>query len=143
MFNGFIFTTINSFIHNNQNSRLMTWIFLIISLLPIYFGKIELIKKIYFAIILMIIFSPVVHPWYLVWILVLIPFVDFKSGFYLVSAISLTSFTIYNYKMTGVWKDFYLVQTIEFLPTIIFLFFELFNLVKGSKVHNSDKQTAP
>ncbi len=139
MYNGFIFTTINSFFHNNQLSRLITWLLLLISLLPIYFSKIELIKKIYFAITLMIIFSPVVHPWYLIWVLVLIPLVDLTSGFYLVSAISLTSITIYIYKMTGVWKDFYLVQMIEFIPTILLMIYDFFKTSRYTHNYNADK----
>lgn len=139
MFNGFIFTTINSIIHNNQLARLITWICLIISLLPIYFGKIELIKKFYFAILLMIIFSPVIHPWYLSWLLIFIPFTNFWSGIYLVSAVSLTSITILVYKMTGNWKDYYVVQMIEFIPTIVLMIYELFKLTRFTTNDNSDE----
>lgn len=142
MFNGFIFTTINSIIHNNQLARLITWICLIISLLPIYFGKIELIKKFYFAILLMIIFSPVIHPWYLSWLLIFIPFTNFWSGIYLVSAVSLTSITILVYKMTGNWKDYYVVQMIEFIPTIVLMIYELFKLTRFTTNDNSDKYAA-
>ncbi|MCX7875503.1 MAG: glycosyltransferase family 39 protein [Melioribacteraceae bacterium] len=140
MYNGFIFTSINSLLKNNQLSRLATWGLLFIFLIPIYFRKIDLLKKIYFSLLLMIIFSPVIHPWYLSWLLILLPFVRNWSGIYLVSSVSLTSLTIFIYKTTGVWKDFYLIQMIEFIPVLALIIYELY---KEFIYYNSDKLTAP
>ena len=90
----------------------------------------------------MIIFSPVIHPWYLSWLLIFIPFTNFWSGIYLVSAVSLTSITILVYKMTGNWKDYYVVQMIEFIPTIVLMIYELFKLTRFTTNDNSDKYAA-
>lgn len=144
MYNGFIFTSINNLLHNNQSSRLISWLVMIIFLIPVYFKKMHLIKKTYFSFFLMIIFSPVVHPWYISWLLILIPFTNYLSGVYLVSFVSLTSITIVIYKLTGIWKDFYLIQVIEFLPAIIFLFYEFVKEEGTIKLnYNSEKLTAP
>lgn len=120
-FNGFVFNLINEVIRNNQFSRLICGALLILSLIPIYFSKRELPEKIYFAVLLLMIFSPVVHPWYITWIAVLIPFAQKRSGIYFIAASSLTAITIFNYQINGIWKDYWFVLIIEYLP-LIFLF---------------------
>ncbi|MCX6170351.1 MAG: hypothetical protein NTX65_13470 [Ignavibacteriales bacterium] len=124
-FNGFVFNILNTLFANNQTSRLICGILLVISLLPIYFSKKELIEKIYFALMLLMIFSPVVHPWYIAWIAILLPITKMRSGIYYVAAGSLTVFTILNYQLYGIWKDYWLVLIIEYVPLLFILFLEI------------------
>jgi hypothetical protein len=121
-FNGFVFNIFNALFNNNQTSRLICGILLVISLIPLYFSKKELIEKIYFALMLLMIFSPVVHPWYIAWIAILLPIAKMRSGIYFIAACSLTAFTILNYQLYGIWKDYWLVLIIEYVP-LLFLFF--------------------
>ena len=125
-FNGLIFNILNSFIKNNQIARTYCGIILLMSLMPIYFSKRELMIKIYYSLIFLIIFSPVVHPWYMAWIVVLLPVVQRWSGIVLASASSLTSFTILTYILSGVWKDYWLVLFLEYIPVYVLISTELF-----------------
>ena len=43
--------------------------------------------------------SPVVHPWYVAWVAVLLPMVRRWSGIALAAGVSLTSFTVMNYRL--------------------------------------------
>lgn len=138
IYNGLIFNFFNAFIHNNQTARLITSGLLLIILLPIYFSKLNFLAKCYYSFLFMIIFSPVVHPWYLSWILILIPLFPNWSGIYLVSAVSFTSLTILNYKLNGVWKDYLAIQIIEYLPVIILSIIELYHL-KPFSSHDKEK----
>lgn len=138
LYNGFVFTLINSVIHNNQIARSITSGLLVVSLLPIYFSKFSLLSKSYYAFLFMILFSPVVHAWYLSWLLVLIPFVANWSGIYLVASVSLTSFTLMNYKLNGIWKDYFIVQVVEFMPVIIIALFEIYRL-KQDEINKKEK----
>ncbi len=124
-FNGFIFNLFNSVISNNQISRIFCALILIITLIPLYFSKQELLNKIYYAVLLLMIFSPVVHPWYIAWILILIPIVRKQSGIYFTAAGSLTAITIMNYQLYGIWKDYWFVLAIEYLPVLVLFYFEL------------------
>ncbi len=123
-YNGLVFNLLNSIIHNNQTTRLWCSLLLIISLVPVYFSKKIFIDKIYFAVMLLMIFSPVVHPWYISWVLILVVVTRKWSGIYFVAAVSLTSLTVLNYQLNGVWKDYLLVQIVEYVPVIALLIYE-------------------
>lgn len=126
MFNGFIFNIVNSLIHNNQTSRMICGIMLALVLSFFYFRKREIDLKIYFAVLLLMIFSPVVHPWYIAWLGVLVPLTQKWSGIFFVALSSLTTVTVMNYQLYGVWIDYWWVLLIEYLPVIIFMLIELF-----------------
>lgn len=72
------------------------------------------------------IFSPVVHPWYIAWLGVLVPLTQKWSGIFFVALSSLTTVTVMNYQLYGVWIDYWWVLLIEYLPVIIFMLIELF-----------------
>lgn len=124
-FNGVVFTILNSFIKNNQTSRMICGAMLVLSLLPIIFGKKDFLGKIYFSVILLMIFSPVVHPWYVAWLVILLPIIPKWSGIVYASLSSLTAFTILNYQLNGIWKEYSLVLILEYLPVLLLLFAEL------------------
>ena len=127
-FNGIIFDIFDSFIHNNQITRSICALLLIIAYLPVIFSREKVLTKIYLSVFLLLIFSPVVHPWYAAWLAVLLPFVPRWSGILFVSLISLTAFTILNYNFYGVWKDYPLVLALEYIPVISFFIYELIYL---------------
>jgi len=138
-FNGFVFNLLNAVFSNNQTSRLICGILLALSLIPVYFSKRELIEKIYFAVLLLMIFSPVVHPWYITWVAVLLPFAKKRSGIYFVAASSLTAITILNYQLSGIWKDYWFVLIIEYVPLLFLLFLEMTKTTFVNKLLPSTK----
>ena len=129
-YNGLVFNLLNSIIHNNQTTRFWCSLLLIISLVPVYLSKKIFMDKIYFAVMLLMIFSPVVHPWYITWVLILVVITRKASGIYFAAAASLTSLTVLNYQLNGVWKDYLLVQIVEYVPVIALLVYEF---VKSEK----------
>jgi hypothetical protein len=125
-FNGIIFNILDTFIKDNQRTRLYCGIIFLIVYLPVILSKKDLITKIYISIFLLFIFSPVVHPWYLNWLAVLLPFYPKWSGITYVSLISLTAITILNYQLTGEWKEYTPVLILEYIPVLALFGFELF-----------------
>jgi len=123
-YNGMFFNLLNTVIHNNQTSRFWCSVLLIMSLVPVYFSKKEFLDRIYFAVMLLMVFSPVVHPWYISWVLILSVITKKWSGIYFSAAASLTSLTVLNYQLNGVWKDYLLVQLIEYVPVVVLLVYE-------------------
>lgn len=126
-FNGFIFKLFYIFIQNNQTTRLICSLLLIVVLIPIYLSKKEILSKFYFATLLLFIFSPVVHPWYIGWIVLLTSITQFKSGIMFAALSSLTSVTIYYYVIDGNWSDYWPVLILEYLPVMFFIIIEIFS----------------
>ncbi len=126
-FNGVVFNILDSFIHDNQRTRIICSFLLFSSYLPLILSKRNLQDKIYFSVIILFIFSPIVHPWYLSWLAILLPIVPYRSGIIFIGLISLTAFTVLNYQLSGVWKEYFWVLFLEYTPVILFLFYELIN----------------
>lgn len=133
-FNGIVFNILDFFIHNNQVSRIICSLLLLVTYLPVVFSKKNLLAKIYLSIFLLFIFSPVVHPWYVVWLALLLPVIPRWSGILYTSLISLTAFTVMNYQLTGVWKEYLIVQIFEYLPVILFFIYELFKFREDKSI---------
>jgi hypothetical protein len=124
-FNGVVFESLNLYFFNNQKTRLICALLLGLFLLFLSVSKKPLFDKLYLSIMLLLLFSPVVHPWYIAWLMIFLPIIRRWSGILYVATASLTSLTVLNYKLFGVWKQEYAVLLIEYLPVIVFLFFEL------------------
>jgi hypothetical protein len=73
----------------------------------------------------MLIFSPVVHPWYIGWLIILLPVAPRPSGIFYAALGSLTAITIMNYQLYGVWKEYSPALIAEYLPVIVLLVREL------------------
>ncbi|NJD22844.1 MAG: hypothetical protein FIA82_09290 [Melioribacter sp.] len=124
-FNGIVFNIINSSIQNNQTARIICGILLVICFLPFIFNKMDLLHKYYYSVLLLMIFSPVVHPWYLAWLAVLLPIFPRWSGIFFVGFSSSTVFTVLNYQLNGLWKEYPIVLLLEYLPVISIFIYEL------------------
>jgi len=124
-FNGVVFNLLDSVFHYNQKTRLICAILLIFSLLPLYFGRMELIRKFYYAVLLLMLFSPVVHPWYIAWVAILLPLIPRWSGILFTALSGFSVLTVLNYQLFGIWKEYPFVLIIEYLPFVLFMLYEL------------------
>ena len=133
-FNGIIFNILDTFIKDNQHARLFCAALLAFSYIGILFTKKGILEKLYLSIFLLYIFSPVVHPWYLSWFALLLPLIPKWSGIAYVSLVSLTAFTVLNYQLTGVWKDYTLVLIFEYTPVLFLFLYEAFIIKQHPKI---------
>jgi len=141
-FNGFAFEIMNSFLADNQKARLICGILFLLVYILIIFSRKNFLIKIYLSVFLLFIFSPIVHPWYVTWLAVLLPFIPRWSGILYTTLISLTVFTILNYQLYGEWKSYPLVLILEYLPVLLIFFYELYNIKNNNLItvsHNKDK----
>ena len=125
-FNGMIYNILDIFLSNNLSIRLLCGILFLLVFIFLFTSKIDFLKKVYLSLFSLMIFSPVVHPWYLIWFAVLLPVIRGYSGFYFVAAISLASITVATFQTTGVWQEITLVLFIEYLPLTLIFFYEIF-----------------
>ena len=133
-FNGVVFETLNLYFDDNQKTRVICAILLCVSLLVLYWRKKDFVDAFYFSVLLLLIFSPVVHPWYVSWLAVLLPLTRRWSGIVYASTISLTTYTILNYKLHGVWEQSAIVLALEYLPVLILLILEFRNSIEKTDV---------
>jgi len=131
-FNGVVFDTIDLFMNFNEKTRTICAIFLGMSLLPLYLSKRDILEKIFYSVMLLMIFSPVVHPWYIAWLAILLPIIPRWSGITYTATSCLTAFTVLHYQLSGIWNEYPLVVIFEYLPVIILLALEL----TGDKYHH-------
>jgi len=93
------------------------------------------LNKIYLSLFFLMIFSPVVHPWYLIWFAVFLPVVRSYSGIYFASAVSLTSLSILRYQLTGVWEEYAWVLLAQYVPLLIIFYYEMKKKVFSNKIN--------
>ena len=124
-FNGAVFEALNLYFHDNQPSRLWCAGLLGILILMLNFRRKDFLETVYFSLLLLMLLSPVVHPWYVNWVAVLLPIMRRWSGIAFAAGVSLTSFTVMNYKLTGLWEQYPIVLVIEYLPVILLTAVEL------------------
>ncbi len=124
-FNGVVFEGVYAYVQDNQLSRLICAGVLAASIVLLSVRRREFMTTVYYSLLVLMLLSPVVHPWYVAWTAVLLPAVRRWSGIALAAGVSLTSFTVMNYRLTGSWEQYPVVTAIEYLPVIFFLAVEL------------------
>jgi hypothetical protein len=124
-FNGIVFEGLYALLADNQKARLACLILLSIALLLLYFSEKNFLCKIHLAVLLLLLFSPVVHPWYIAWLAVLLPLTRQWSAIIYTATACLTSVTILSYKLYGVWEQAPWILIVEYLPVIVLLLREL------------------
>jgi hypothetical protein len=125
MFNGAVFSLVFALVPDNQRARLICGAMYATVLLALCLRSRDLVRSSVLAVFLLLLFSPVVHPWYVGWLAVLLPMAPRTSGIVWVSLVSLTSLTIATYHTTGAWIDDPLVRIAEYVPVAVLLAAEL------------------
>jgi len=125
MFNGSVFSLVFAVVPDNQRARLICGAMYALVLLALCVRSRDLVRSSVLAVFLLLVFSPVVHPWYVGWLAVLLPIAPRVSGIVWVATVSLTSLTIATYRTSGVWIDYPLVRLAEYVPVMVLLGVEL------------------
>ena len=74
------------------------------------------------------IFSPIVHPWYLTWIVPLLVFIPSKAFFWLIMACQFSYYVLINYQEQNLWQDSAAIRLIEYVPFFALLSYDLLRL---------------
>ena len=120
-FNGFFFHLFDLYFRDNLPSRLASTGLMMVLLGVILRREDSLTGRMYNAMLVLMLCSPIVHPWYIGWAALFVPLVQRLSGLYYISAAGLTVLTPLTYQLTGVWVDYWPVLLIEYLPVLYFL----------------------
>jgi alpha-1,6-mannosyltransferase len=122
-FNGALFSLLLPVIPDNQTNRLWCLGILAMALLALYLSKRSLNVKLVLSVLVLLLCSPVAHPWYMGWMILLLPLAPLSSGVALAATASLPSITFVTYQLQGIWKDYPLVLLVEYVPVVALLLF--------------------
>jgi hypothetical protein len=125
VFNGALFELINAAVADNQRTRVICAITLTALLGLLYLSRLPLSRQLSFSVLLLLLCSPVVHPWYVAWLAVLIPLAQSPSAVVYAATVSLASFTVLTYAGSGVWRQYPLAMLAEYLPVALVFVREL------------------
>jgi alpha-1,6-mannosyltransferase len=118
LFNGAFFELVRSFTQDNQHARLICGAALGVSLVLLQFTRHDLLRKAALSVSLLLLFSPVVHPWYVTWLVVLLPVVPLRSGMVYAASVSLAIITLVEYRLTGAWEQHPIILVLEYAPVV-------------------------
>lgn len=124
-FNGMIYNFLRLFINDHTTVRLLCGALFAIIYFLILFKEVAVIQKIFFSIFLLIIFSPIAHPWYFIWFAVFLPPIRNLSGIYLSCAVSLSFVTVKNFQATGIWTEYASILMLQYIPMAALLIYDV------------------
>ena len=125
LFNGAFFELVRSFVQDNQRARLICAAALGVSLVLLQFTRHDVLRKAAFSVLLLLLFSPVVHPWYVTWLVVLLPAVPLRSGMVYAASVSLAIITLVEFRLTGAWEQHPIILVLEYAPVVALFLPEL------------------
>jgi len=122
-FNGFLYTIAKCFWSSPR------WILsggLFVALLCVYVKRFDFTEKIFLSVLSLLLFFPVLYPWYILWLLPL-AILLLHYPVLLLSIVLYISYTVTAfYHMTGIWEEhwvFLLVQYVPFYTAMIFYYY--------------------
>ena len=124
-FNGGIFSLIHLLVGSNEAAHLVCGIMTTICIVALAILKRPFMEKVFWGFVVVILLSPVVHPWYLTWLAALLV-VRWSTAVYLFLGLSaITNVVVYQYRAYGQWNDQPLLLIIEYVPVAILLVREI------------------
>ncbi len=124
-FNGALFNLLLPLFPDNQTNRLWCLAILVVLIVLLCFSQKSFGQKLVLSVLLLLLCSPVAHPWYVGWMIVLLPLAPVLSGITLAATASLPSLTFVSYQLHGVWKDYPGVLLLEYIPVVLLLVYDL------------------
>ncbi len=121
-FNGSVYQILKIFIINTKTVHIICGILLITSILIISFKYKNFLNAAIGVMICFFAFSSTLYPWYLGWLAVLNPFVEFYSVLSLLFTINFSNFT----PLAAVWHEYRWVLIVEYVPFYLLLLWDLF-----------------
>ena len=126
-FNGAAYNVLSLFLTENYLIRVIVLIIFLIMYLLILRLRKNIIPAIYYSLFALYLFSPIVHPWYVTWLIIPLALYPKLSGIVYLSSITLSFYTVVIYQTIGIWEDNYLILLIEYLPVFLLLIYEWIN----------------
>lgn len=136
-FNGAAFNLLAVFLNDTFVIRFILLIlFILIYLVLLRYNK-DVFSSLFYSLMFFLLCSPVVHPWYAAWLIVLLVVNPKLSGISYISLISITFYTVMIYQLENVWEENTIILLIEYIPVIILLLYEFWFILNKKDSRNS------
>ena len=86
---------------------------------------------------LLLLVTPVLHPWYVCWIVPFLVIYPNRAWIFLTGSVFLSYWVLKGYVASGVWEESTVIKMLEYLPFYVLLFYDWvkrFKLVCSSKI---------
>jgi alpha-1,6-mannosyltransferase len=123
-FNGGLFTVIFAWLQDNQKTHLVLNVLLLAWMAWLTVRTAPLTESVFLALLGLVIFGPVVHPWYLLWLAAMLVVRWSPSVFVFLGLSALANVVEYRYLTTGRWVDDPWLIALQYLPFAALLLWE-------------------
>lgn len=123
--NGSFFDFIFALVGENFFARKIILLIFVTLYALLFFSRYSTIEKIHLAFLFVILLSPIVHPWYIIWITFFTTIQPRKSSLVLSATASLASVIYINHRFYGTWEEHWWIKLLEYSPVYVLLIYEL------------------
>ncbi len=123
-FNGGIFSVVFAFLNDNQKAHVVMNVLLAAWILWLTVRDIEFTEKVFLALLGLVLFSPLVHPWYLLWLSAMIVIRWSPSVFLLLGLSAFSNVIVFRYRVYGEWVDDPWIVALQYVPFALVLLWE-------------------
>jgi hypothetical protein len=116
LFNGSVFHLVHMLVTSNEIAHAICAGATLLWALGISLLDRPVQEKIFLIFLGIVVFAPVVHPWYLTWIAALLTMRWSTAVFLLLGLSNLSNLVVLTYRRTGVWEESTLLLLIEYVP---------------------------
>ena len=115
-FNGGIFSVVFALVNDNQKAHTVMNVLLVAWVGWLTLRNADFTEKVFLALLGMMLFSPLVHPWYLLWLAAIIAVRWSPSVFLLLGLSAFSNIIVYRYVTYGEWIDDPWIVALQYVP---------------------------
>ncbi len=123
-FNGGIFSVVFALVDDNQKAHTVMNILLVVWVGWLTIRTADFTEKVFLALLGMILFSPLVHPWYLLWLAAIIVVRWSPAVFLFLGLSAFSNVIVYRYVTSGEWVDDPWIVALQYIPFLLALAWE-------------------
>jgi hypothetical protein len=120
-FNGGLFSVVYFLSGSNEIAHLVSGVMIVLFVCLVAVLDRPLLEKVFWGITGILLFSPVVHPWYLTWLAALLALRWSTSVFVLLALSFIPNIVVYQYRISGQWNDQPVLLLLEYVPVLLLL----------------------
>lgn len=124
-FNGALFSILLPLFDDNQTARLWSMGILVPLIALVTWSRRPLPERIVLAVLVTLLCSPVAHPWYMGWLIAVLPLAPLPAGIALAATASFSTITFVMYELHGEWRDYPGILALEYVPVVLLLIRDL------------------
>ena len=133
-FNGGIFSLVFAVLGDNQKAHIVMNVFLLLWIGWLTVRRMDFTEKVFLSLLGLILFSPLVHPWYLLWLAAIVAVRWSTSVFMFLGLSVISNIVVYRYVTTGLWVDDPWLVALQYVPFLLALAWEWNSAVAGGRL---------